>query len=125
MENDRNTARVLLAGVAFAALVAGGPAWAAEAEADAAADVGEVVVAGRPIAESEAAALEVQRLSESLVTVAASDAVGRLPDQNIAQAGRLSGVAVQRAQDGISESGRQNFKLVAWRDILRTRLQAR
>jgi TonB-dependent receptor len=38
-------------------------------------------------------------LSDSLVTVAASDAVGRLPDQNIAQAaGRLPGVAVERDQ---------------------------
>ncbi|AUW60284.1 TonB-dependent receptor [Sphingobium sp. SCG-1] len=65
-----------------------------EANADA------IVVTGtRPIAESEAAALQVQRLSESLVAVAASDGVGRLPDQNIAQAaGRLPGVAVQRDQ---------------------------
>lgn len=58
-----------------------------------------VVVTARPIAESEAAALEFQRNSDSIVTVAASDAVGRLPDQNIAQAtGRLPGVAVERDQ---------------------------
>ncbi|RVU06319.1 TonB-dependent receptor [Novosphingobium umbonatum] len=58
-----------------------------------------VVLGTRPIAESEAAALQVQKLSDSLVTVAASDAVGRLPDQNIAQAtGRLPGVAVERDQ---------------------------
>jgi TonB-dependent receptor len=65
---------------------------------DAASD--EIVVSGsRPIAESEAAALEIQRNSDSLVSVAASDAVGRLPDQNIAQAAsRLPGVAVQRDQ---------------------------
>jgi TonB-dependent receptor len=41
----------------------------------------------------------VQKNSDSLVTVAASDSVGRLPDQNIAQAtGRLPGVAVERDQ---------------------------
>lgn len=60
----------------------------------------DIVVDGtRPIAESEAAALRAQRESASLVSVAASDNVGRLPDQNIAQAtGRLPGVAVQRDQ---------------------------
>lgn len=58
-----------------------------------------VVTASRPIAESEATALLVQRKSDSLVTVAAADGVGRLPDQNIAQAtGRLPGVAVERDQ---------------------------
>jgi outer membrane receptor for ferrienterochelin and colicin len=41
----------------------------------------------------------VQKRSDSLVTVASSDSVGRLPDQNIAQAiGRLPGVAVERDQ---------------------------
>ncbi len=61
---------------------------------------GDIVVTGsRPIAESEAAALRAQRASDSLVSIAASDSVGRLPDQNIAQAaGRLPGVAVQRDQ---------------------------
>lgn len=60
----------------------------------------EIVVRGsRPIAESEAAALEIQRNSPALVSVIASDAVGRLPDQNIAQAiSRLPGVAVERDQ---------------------------
>jgi len=60
----------------------------------------EIVVTGsRPIAESEASALAVQKNSDSLVTVAAADGVGRLPDQNIAQAtGRLPGVAVERDQ---------------------------
>jgi TonB-dependent receptor len=70
------------------------------APADAGADDGEIVVSGtRPIAESEAAALQIQRNSDSLVAVAASDAVGRLPDQNIAQAtSRLPGVSVERDQ---------------------------
>lgn len=58
-----------------------------------------VVTGSRPIAESEAAALEIQKKSDSLVAVVASDAVGRLPDQNIAQAaGRLPGLAVERDQ---------------------------
>ncbi|MEO6218276.1 MAG: TonB-dependent receptor, partial [Sphingomonas sp.] len=60
----------------------------------------DIVVTGtRPIAESEASALAVQKNSDSLVTVAAADSVGRLPDQNVAQAtGRLPGVAVERDQ---------------------------
>ncbi|MCZ8295366.1 MAG: TonB-dependent receptor [Rhodobacteraceae bacterium] len=67
---------------------------AAETEADAI-----VVTGARPIAESEAAALKVQREADSLVTVAASDSVGRLPDQNIAQAAsRLPGIAIERDQ---------------------------
>ncbi|TVV72927.1 TonB-dependent receptor [Sphingomonas solaris] len=71
------------------------------AVADAADDVGgEILVSGkRPIAESEAAALKIQKESPSLVSVVAADAVGRLPDQNIAQAvSRLPGVGVQRDQ---------------------------
>ncbi|MBB5716532.1 TonB-dependent receptor [Sphingomonas aerophila] len=62
--------------------------------------LGDVVVTGsRPIAESEAAALQAQRTSPSLVSVIASDSIGRLPDQNVAQAvSRLPGVAVQRDQ---------------------------
>lgn len=60
----------------------------------------EILVAGdRPIAESEEAALAFQRDSKSLVTVVSSDAIGRLPDQNIGQAiSRLPGIAVQRDQ---------------------------
>ncbi|MEC3910165.1 TonB-dependent receptor [Sphingobium sp. CR2-8] len=58
-----------------------------------------VVTGSRPIAESEAAALDVQKNSDSLVAVIASDSVGRLPDQNIAQAtSRLPGVSVERDQ---------------------------
>ena len=74
------------------------PAQAEEAAEDDASR--EIVVSGaRPIAESEAAALEFQRNLDSLSAVAAADAVGRLPDQNIAQAtGRLPGVAVERDQ---------------------------
>ena len=69
------------------------------AAATAAEDVEIIVSGARPIAESESAALLIQKKSDSLISVAASDAVGRLPDQNIAQAaGRLPGVAVQRDQ---------------------------
>ncbi|MEY2885033.1 MAG: hypothetical protein RL490_2757, partial [Pseudomonadota bacterium] len=61
---------------------------------------GEIVITGsRPIKESEVAALKAQKESPSLVSIVSADAVGRLPDQNIAQAvSRLPGVAVQRDQ---------------------------
>ena len=75
-------------------------AMAQTAPAADAADGDAIVVTGsRPIAESEAAALQVQKNSDSIVSVVSSDAAGRLPDQNIAQAtGRLPGVAVERDQ---------------------------
>lgn len=58
-----------------------------------------VVLGARPQAESEAAALQVQRSSKAIVNVVAADAIGNFPDQNIAQAiGRLPGVAVGRDQ---------------------------
>lgn len=58
-----------------------------------------VVTASRPIAESLAAALQVQRSSPALVSVIAADSIGRFPDQNIAAAlARLPGIAVQRDQ---------------------------
>lgn len=76
------------------------PAIAQEMPVDGDEEQPAIVVTGsRPIAESEAAALDVQKNSDSLVTVLASDSVGRLPDQNVAQAtGRLPGVAVERDQ---------------------------
>ena len=87
----------LLLGAAVAPLLIGNAAFAQVQTAD---QVDEVVVTGRrPIAESEAAALQVQRNSDSLVSVIASDAVGRLPDQNIAQAvARVPGAAVESDQ---------------------------
>ena len=82
-----------------AALIVPQGAARAEVAAEVAAEAEIVVSGARPIAESEAAALEIQKRSDSLVAVAASDTVGRLPDQNIAQAtGRLPGVAVERDQ---------------------------
>ncbi len=92
----RRGAATLAVGVSLIALsapaVAQTPAPVAEES--------EIVVTGsRPIAESEAAALLIQRNSDTLITVAAADAVGRLPDQNIAQAAsRLPGVSVERDQ---------------------------
>ncbi len=58
-----------------------------------------VVTARRPLAESVAAALQVQRNSDSLVSVLSADAIGNLPDQNIAFAvGRLPGIGIERDQ---------------------------
>ena len=83
---------MLLCGASFALIAS--PAQAEDEE-----DQAILVMGSRPIAESEAAALQVQKNSDSLVTVAASDGVGRLPDQNIAQAtSRLPGVAIERDQ---------------------------
>jgi hypothetical protein len=63
------------------------PAEATEAETI-------VVRAARPIAESDRAALLVQRASPSLVSVLSADEAGRLSDQNIAYAvGRLPALA--------------------------------
>jgi TonB-dependent receptor len=82
-----------------AAMAASTPAWSQEAPSDEAPGDAIVVTGERPIAESEAAALDVQKKSDSLVTVLSSDGVGRLPDQNIAQAtSRLPGVAIERDQ---------------------------
>ncbi|NQE60994.1 TonB-dependent receptor [Caulobacter sp. RHG1] len=62
--------------------------------------VSDVIVTGRrPMAESQAVALQIQKNSDSLVSVLSADAVGALPDQNIAFAvGRLPGVGVERDQ---------------------------
>lgn len=87
----------LMAGVSLLASLMAGAVQAADEAA--AADVDELVVVGRPIAESEAAALQIQKESTSLVSVIAADSVGRLPDQNVAFAiGRLPGVAIERDQ---------------------------
>lgn len=89
----------LLLGAALAPLAFAGAAFAQTAP-ETAAQLDEVVVTGsRPIAESEAAAIQVQRNSDALISVVASDSVGRFPDQNIAFAvGRLPGIGIQRDQ---------------------------
>jgi TonB-dependent receptor len=90
---------VLLMGIAAPALLAA-PARAEEMAAAQASGEAEILVVGsRPIAESESAALEIQRNSDALVSVLAADSIGRLPDQNLAQAiSRLPGVGIQRDQ---------------------------
>jgi TonB-dependent receptor len=87
--------RVSVLSIALAAAAVG----AARAEDDAASVSDVVVTARRPLAESQAAALQIQRNSDSLISVLSADAVGALPDQNIAFAvGRLPGVGVERDQ---------------------------
>lgn len=83
---------------ALALVIAAAAVGAARAEDDT--SVSDVVVtARRPLAESQAAALQIQKNSDSLVSVLSADAVGALPDQNIAFAvGRLPGVGVERDQ---------------------------
>ncbi|MEE4302079.1 MAG: TonB-dependent receptor, partial [Pseudomonadales bacterium] len=61
--------------------------------------VEEVVVVGRLIADSEAAALQRQRAADSVKNILASDSIGRFPDQNAADAlGRVSGISIERDQ---------------------------
>lgn len=91
--SNRRARGALFAGAALATLAFATGAWSQDSE------VTEVVVTGRPIADSEAAAIAIQQASPSLVSVVSADSVGRLPDQNIAFAvGRLPGVAIQRDQ---------------------------
>jgi TonB-dependent receptor len=71
---------------------------AAPASEEQAADV--ITVTGfRPQAESQAAALLIQREADSVVSVISADAIGTLPDQNLAFAvGRLPGIGLERDQ---------------------------
>lgn len=93
------TQAALLRRVSALSLILAAAAGAARAEDDANSVSDVVVTARRPLAESQAAALQIQRNSDSLVSVLSADAVGALPDQNIAFAvGRLPGVGVERDQ---------------------------
>ena len=97
MMRQGSRATLMFGASVLAVLSVGSQALAQPAAA--ASDVDELVVVGRPIAESEIRALQIQKESPSLVSVIAADAVGRLPDQNIAFAvGRLPGVAIERDQ---------------------------
>ena len=59
----------------------------------------EIVVVGRLIADSEAAALSRKRAADSVKEILASDSIGRFPDQNAADAlGRVSGISIERDQ---------------------------
>ena len=61
--------------------------------------VEELVVVGRLIADSEAAALSRKRAADSVKEILASDSIGRFPDQNAADAlGRVSGISIERDQ---------------------------
>lgn len=93
---------LLISSISTFAVAASTPlaAQTAPATPETMADGDDIVVKGtRPIAESQEAALKTQKESDSLVAVISADGVGRLPDQNIAQAvGRLAGVGVERDQ---------------------------
>jgi TonB-dependent receptor len=61
--------------------------------------VEDVVVTGRPLTESLARSLEIQRRSDNIVNAITADTAGRFPDQTAAGAlARLPGVGVQRDQ---------------------------
>jgi len=85
----------LRASVGVVALAASAAlAQAAEAPAD-----DEIVVRGRPLSESLARSLDIQRRSDNIVNAITADTVGRFPDQTVAGAlARLPGVGVQRDQ---------------------------
>ncbi len=97
-----------LLGAASAALCFGAAPVALAQDAQTAAAAGPqttgpqtetITVTGRPLADSEAASLAIQREADSVVSVLSADAIGNLPDQNIAFAvGRLPGVAIERDQ---------------------------
>ena len=93
-----STFRTLLLGATVLGLSSGTQAQPATQSNNA--EIQEITVSvRRPMAESVAAALEIQRNSSSLVSVLSADAIGNLPDQNIAFAvGRLPGVGIERDQ---------------------------
>lgn len=87
--------RVLLALSASLPILAAAasPALAEDAE------VSEVVVTATPIRDSIEASLDIQKASDNIVNVIASDTIGRFPDATAAGAlARLPGVGVQRDQ---------------------------
>lgn len=93
-----STLRTLLLGATVIGLSAGTQAQPGTQSSTA--KIEEITVSvRRPMAESVAAALAIQRNSSSLVSVLSADAIGNLPDQNIAFAvGRLPGVGIERDQ---------------------------
>jgi TonB-dependent receptor len=93
------TQAALLRRASLLSLMLATVAGAAYAEEDPNSVSDLIVTARRPMAESQAVALQVQKDSDSLVSVLSADAVGSLPDQNIAFAvGRLPGVGIERDQ---------------------------
>lgn len=74
-------------------------ALAASPAAAQVAEVSELVVTATPIRDSIEASLEIQKASDNIVNVIASDTIGRFPDATAAGAlARLPGVGVQRDQ---------------------------
>jgi len=95
--------RALRAGVALLALMGSGAQAAETSESDGASAaegaVEEIVISGRPLSESLARSLEVQRRADNIVNAITADTAGRFPDQTVAGAlARLPGVGVQRDQ---------------------------
>ena len=71
--------------------------WAISAGAEE--PIEEVVVVAKSIKASQQAAIEAKRNAVNVADIISADAVGRFPDQNIADAlGRLPGVAIERDQ---------------------------
>ncbi len=71
--------------------------WAIVAGAEEA--IEEVVVVAKSIKASQQAAIEAKRNADNVADIISADAVGRFPDQNIADAlGRVPGVAIERDQ---------------------------
>ena len=59
----------------------------------------EVVVTGKSIKASQMAAIDAKRMADNVADVISADAIGRFPDQNLADAlGRVPGVAIERDQ---------------------------
>ena len=86
------TTRLLSLAVATASL-------AAAAHAHAEALVEEVVVVGKPIKQSETAAILAKRDALNVTDSISADTIGRFPDQNLADSlARIPGVAIERDQ---------------------------
>jgi len=59
----------------------------------------EVVVVAKPIRASQISAIEAKRNANNVADIISADAIGRFPDQNLADAlGRLAGLAIERDQ---------------------------
>ena len=59
----------------------------------------EVVVTAKPIKASQQAAIEAKRLAPNVADIISADAIGRFPDQNLADAlGRVPGISIERDQ---------------------------
>ncbi|MEK9870837.1 MAG: TonB-dependent receptor, partial [Gammaproteobacteria bacterium] len=84
------------AAAAFATILAG-TLGATSASAESA--IEEVVVQAKSIKASQMAAIEAKRMADNVADVISADAIGRFPDQNLADAlGRVPGMAIERDQ---------------------------